>query len=311
MNKKKIRIGVVGLGGIGGFVGGLLANHYHRGSSVEVIFICRGATLEKILQNGLDLETKGQILNVHPAIAAEKPEDIGLLDLLIIAVKTYSLRQVLQRYITCLGEHSIVISLQNSVNAKNEISQIITHSHILDGCIYVASNVAAPGVVKHLGGPGKIYFGTSINADAYKWLEKTFRVAGINASFTANIQEVLWQKFLFVSPVAAITSAYGKTFGELTKEPYTGQLRRMMQEIYELASAKGICLSESAKDDALKMMEKFPYETKSSMQLDYEHGRPTEIEALVEFVVKSSSRYNLPAQEYKKIYHNIQQQYGY
>lgn len=311
MDKKKVRIGILGLGGIGGFVGGKLASYYHKESSVEVVFICRGATLEKINEKGLDLETNNQSLNVHPAIATEEPEDVGFLDVLVISVKTYSLPQVLQRYNACVNKHTIVISLQNSVNAKEEISRIFTHSHILEGCIYVASNVAAPGVVKHVGGPGKIYFGTTIDEGAYKWLETMLRKAGIDATFTTNIQEVLWQKFLFVSPVAGVTAAYKKTFGELEKEPYASQLLRMMQEVFQLAEAKGINLGQSAIDDALKMIEKFPYETKSSMQLDFEQGKPTEAEALIKFVIDKSMSYNLSAQEYQNIYCEIQQLHGY
>ena len=306
MENKKIRIGILGIGGIGGFVGGLLAKHYHNSPKAEVIFICRGKTLEAIRQNGLQLKGKSGNYTAFPALASDNPVETGLLDVLIIATKAYSLAAVLRDYGTVIGENTIILPLQNSVIAGEEIRK---HSpgkgKVLEGCIYVASNVVAPGVIQHLGGPGKIFFGAD-ETEPYLWLEKLLQDAGVQANLVPGIQEVLWTKFIFVAPVAAVTTARNLTFGELNADNRAkNQLRKLMEEINLLAKAKGVFLKGSIIEDSINLIEQFPSGTKSSLQLDIEKGAPAELGALVEYVLSESEKFGLNPAQYQEVYRQI------
>ena len=306
MENKKIRIGILGIGGIGGFVGGLLAKHYHNSPEAEIVFICRGKTLEAIRKNGLEVRGRSGNHTAFPALTSDSPAETGVVDVLIIATKAYSLAAVLQDYAAVIGKNTLILPLQNSVIAREEI---LKHGpgkgKVLEGCIYVASNVVAPGVIQHLGGPGKIFFGAD-ETEPYLWLEKLLQDAGVQAKLVPDIQEVLWSKFIFVAPVAAITTARDLTFGELYADKEAkNQLRQLMEEIKLLAQAKGVSLRESIIEDSLNLVQQFPYETKSSLQLDVEKGAPAEIYALIEYVLLESKQFGLQPVAYQEVYRQI------
>lgn len=136
---------------------------------------------------------------------------------------------------------------------------------MLEGCIYVASNVVAPGIVQHLGGPGKIFFGSE-ETEPYHWLEKLLQDAQVQAELVPNIQEVLWTKFLFVAPIAAVTTAYGLTFGQLiANKEVENKLKLLMEEVKQLALVKGVALKERVIEESLNLIKQFPYNTKTSL----------------------------------------------
>jgi len=286
--KSPLKIGIIGIGGIGGFIGAPLARKYHNSTDVEIIFICRGKTKERILAKGLTLHTKVEEYTVQPHLVSDDPTKIGTLDVAILATKSHALETVLEAYKPCFEDKTVIISLQNMVNAKEVINNKIRQSKVLEGCIYVASNAMAPGHVKHVGGPGKIFVGSNENQD-YSWLINTLVHAGIDISYVNNIPEVLWKKYLFVAPVAAVTTAYNITFGELREsEALMFKLRMMMAEIQQLALSFNATLTDDAIQTSLEMLNKFPHESKSSLQVDFENKvKQTEAPFLIDFVTKN------------------------
>lgn len=306
MENRKTRIGVLGIGGIGGFVGGLLAKHFQGNPEVEIIFICRGETLKAISENGLKIIGKNETFVASPNLTSNDPLMIGKLDVLIIATKTFSLGGVLKEYSSTIGENTIILPLQNSVIAKEQIlQQIPDRGKVLEGCIYVASNVQSPGIIQHLGGPGKIFFGTD-EIGPYLWLEKLLQDAQVQAQLVPDIQQVLWSKFIFVAPIAAITTAYGFTFGQLiSSKEQRSQVEKLMEEIKHLALVKGIILRESIIQESLSLIQQFPFETKSSLQLDFEKGYSTELYALVEYVIEESKKQNLDPVAFQEVFRMI------
>lgn len=160
-----MNIGILGMGGIGSFIGAKLANNYKDNKNVNIFFICRNSTKKNILTNGLTLKTNTGNINCKPYLTSDDPTEIGQLDILFITTKSFSLATALKTYESCINKNTVVIPLQNGVNAKSIITKAINISdtQILEGCIYVISNIEKPGVVKHAGGPGKILFGSTTN----------------------------------------------------------------------------------------------------------------------------------------------------
>jgi ketopantoate reductase len=97
------RIGILGLGGVGGYFGGLLAKEYYKSNDIEVIFIARGETQKAIAQNGLKIVTDDSETIVHPKIVSNNPEEIGVLDFLICATKTYDIKESLLSLKQCIA----------------------------------------------------------------------------------------------------------------------------------------------------------------------------------------------------------------
>lgn len=308
MNKviNKMRIGIIGIGGVGGFIGAPLARYYNNEKAVEIIFICRGETLEHIKNKGLILKTANKEISVQPDIVSDDVQEIGVLDVLLITTKSYALEEVLKTYEPILKKDTVIIPLQNMVNAKEVIQSIIPDKgKILEGCIYVASNIKAPGYIEHKGGPGTVLIGGD-TADEYQWLVDLLSEGGVDITYSENIKEALWSKYLFVSPVAAVTTAYHKTFGELLNDKaLLVLLRAMMVEVKALAAALRVPLPEDIIEKSMDLLHKFPYQAKSSLQLDFEQQRKNEKEYLVDYVIEKSRERGIQAAHYQEVSRKI------
>ncbi|HLS30586.1 MAG TPA: 2-dehydropantoate 2-reductase [Flavobacteriaceae bacterium] len=303
-----MKIGILGMGGVGSFIGAKLIKNYENDDETKIIFICRNKTKETINKNGLSLITDDEIIKSKPYLASDNPDKIGKLDILIVATKSFSLATAIHQFQNCLKKETVIIPLQNGVNAKNIIETNINHdnSKILEGCIYIASNIEKPGVVKHVGGPGKIFFGNDDDLD-FKWVEETLVRGGLDATYTKNIKEKLWKKYLFVSPLAAMTTALDITFGELAEDSkYMDKLEEMMREVQNLANNFNITLTEKDIEDSLTMLSNFPYASKSSLQLDFENrNNKTEKENLVDYVIKNGKNLGVKVDNYEEMNRKI------
>ncbi|MFW0739305.1 ketopantoate reductase family protein [Flavobacterium sp. T12S277] len=301
------KIGVLGIGGIGGFVGAPLAKKY-KDSAVKIIFICRGETKNQIQHEGLQFESKGTTETVFPDLVSDNPTEIGILDVLILSCKSYSISAILQIYKECVGPETTIITLQNVVNAGEIIREALPEAgQIMEGCIYVASNVKKPGHVQHIGGPGKIFIGGKENNSLINLLSD----GGLDITYVAHINEILWKKYLFVAPVAAITSAYKVTFGQLLEDPDLMHiLENMMLEIQSLASRSNIHLTAQDIETSKDLLTKFPFESKSSLQLDFENRNQTEKRFLVDYVIENSNNHQLETPYYNRVNEKIEAAYA-
>lgn len=299
MNKK--RIGILGLGGVGSFIGAPLVKAYANDPQVEIIFICRGATLEVISQKGLTLESVNETYTVNPDMVSDQPTQIGILDVLIVTTKSYGLVKAIKSYESCIGSHTLIVTQQNMVNAAELIRQHLpTQGQILEGCIYVASNIKRPGYIKHLGGPGKVYIGGN---PQYAWVAELLQKGRVDTTFTQKIKPVLWKKFLFLSPSAAVTAAYQVTFGQLFENKELMQrFENLMQEVQTMAAKHDVTLSAENILESKQLLGTLPYHSKSSFQLDFEKNpQQTEKAFLVDFMVENGERLGVNVQNYQKI----------
>lgn len=306
MKPNTTKIGILGIGGIGGFVGAPLVKKY-KNSDNKIIFICRGETKTAIQNEGLTFESKGETQTIFPDLVSDNPAEIGVLDVLILTCKSYSISNILSAYKDCINEETIIITLQNVVNAKEIIRETLPEAgQIMDGCIYVASNVKTPGHIQHVGGPGKIFVGGKEN----KSLIDLLAAGGLDINYVSNINEILWKKYLFVAPVAAITSAYKVTFGELLEDQnLMTMLENMMLEMQLLASKNNINLTNEDIEASKTILTKFPFESKSSLQLDFENKNQTEKHFLVDYVIKNANKYGIETPFYNHAKETIEALY--
>lgn len=307
MNSHTVKIGILGIGGIGGFVGAPLAQKY-KDSATKIIFICRGETKNAIQNEGLQFESKGTTATIFPDLVSDNPAEIGILDVLILTSKSYSISQILNTYKDCINAETIIITLQNVVNAKEIIRETLPEAgQIMEGCIYVASNVKQPGQVQHVGGPGKIFVGGKEN----KALIDLLIAGGLDITYVPNINEILWKKYLFVAPVAGVTSAYKVTFGQLLEDQNLMEiLENMMKEIKLLASKNNITLTNEDIVTSKDLLTKFPFESKSSLQLDFENNNQTEKRFLVDYVIENGNKYAIETPFYNDVNEKIKTLYN-
>lgn len=296
-----MHIAIAGLGGIGGYIGGKLAYHYSGSGNVKVSFICRGEQFNAIKANGLQLHTENQLLNCIPDKVCNDPGEIGKIDLLIVCTKTYGLENVLTAYASALNENSAVITVQNSVNAHEIILPLLpVNTSLFSGGIYISSNLTAPGIVHHVSGPSKLFFGTNGFTDANGYfIAELLNAAGIDSVYSSTINTLLWKKFMFVSPAAVVTSIGQITFSQILEKPESRELyTNLIGELLQLARIKNIETDPGTIENNCSLLGRFAPNVKSSLQIDLEKKNPTEIDSLIRHVISESGLYGIPVPHY-------------
>jgi 2-dehydropantoate 2-reductase len=157
-----MRVAVMGAGGLGGYFGALLAR-----AGNDVTLIARGEQLEAVRSRGLMLRSRvvGDI-TVHPA-ATDRCEEVGQVELLMMCVKTYDLESATVEARPLVGPDTVVVPVQNGVDAAETIGRAIEFGPVLGGATYVNAHREAPGVVRH-GGGERLVFG-ELNGGRSDW----------------------------------------------------------------------------------------------------------------------------------------------
>lgn len=301
-DKSKFKIAVVGIGGVGGFVGGKLAECFEDSETVEIVLMARGENEKAIRADGLKLITTNGEQVVKPKLAAT--EEIGDTDLLLLCTKEYDLEKTISSLKDFIGEKTIILPLLNGVDTSERIGRILPNTEIWQGCIYITSRLIAPGVVQERGNICLIYFGDGkAKSEKSEFVESVFRQAGIDAHFAEDIEAKMWEKFVFISALAASTSYFNATIGEvLSNQEYKNLLDDLLAEIKRVAAAKKIGISEEAIGQKLDKLPGLPPEVTSSMHTDFSSGKRAELQSLVGYVVEQAKELNVPTPVYDKIY---------
>jgi 2-dehydropantoate 2-reductase len=299
-----MKIAVVGLGGVGGYFGGKLARKYAGSSEHTMVFIARGVHLAAIRRDGLLLKTVEGECRVTPDLATDCAADAGPCDLVLFCVKEYDLEAAAAGLDPLLHDKTIVLPILNGVDIAERLRTIIPRGVVLSGCVYISAFIEAPGVVFQVGGACQLVFGPDEGkSEAYRPLEAFLKEAGIKAELSPDIAVPLWSKYLFVSPMAGVTSLMGQCFGDVMADAKgRTMVRGLMAEVGRLARAKGICLPTDSVERGIATVERFPPATKSSMQLDFEKGRRTELELFIGFAVRTGRSLGVPMPLHEELY---------
>jgi 2-dehydropantoate 2-reductase len=297
------RIGILGLGGVGGYFGGLLAKAYFKSDEVEVIFIARGATQKAIADSGLKIVTDESEMIVHPKLVSNNPEEIGELDYLICATKTYDIEESLLSLQSCIVARTVILPLYNGVDAPERIQKIYPQNDILQGCVYIISMIILPGTIRKMGFYEKLFFGSkTVSSSKLEELQGIFQQARIESYWVENIEETVWEKFIFISALASATSYLNLHIGEIIDSPEAMAVYvELVQEIDAVAKAKGLQLPDDIVNQTIGKLEKSPREATSSMHRDLLAGKNTEALSLTKFVLNEGIKYDVKTPLYEKI----------
>ncbi len=299
----KTKIGILGIGGVGGYFGGLLAKVYKDSENIEIIFIARGETQNAIAQNGLKITTDTTESIVFPTLVSNNPANIGTLDVLICATKTYDIESSLASIKECINAGTMILPLYNGVDATERIQILFPENTILQACVYIVSMIEAPGIIKKIGAYEKLFFGsTTIPISKLERLQSIFTHAKIESYLVENIEETVWEKFIFISALASATSYLNQNIGGILNIPGNKELYiLLLNEIAAVALAKGIKLPNDIIAQTITKLERTPHNNTSSMHRDFLAGKTSEVKSLTEYVVTEGQKYGIPTPTYQTI----------
>lgn len=301
---------VIGAGGTGGAIGGFLAR-----AGKDVTLIARGKHLEQMQQNGLCFETTKEsfAVPVHACTMEEYRDLYGdqTPDVIFVCVKGYSLEDTIPFINQVAAAHTIVIPILNIYGTGRKLQTLLPHLTVTDGCIYIASQIKAPGIILMSGSIFRVVFGLrkgtadSIRAAAQPLLEQTYcdlEASGITPLLSNQIEKDALQKFSFVSPMAALGAGYCITAKDMqTGGTYADTYIRLVQEIKALSDAMDVSLPEDIVDININIMNGLAAGATASMQRDIRDGKPSEVDGLVYEVVRMGEAYDIPVPTYAMI----------
>lgn len=303
-----MKIIVAGIGGVGGYFGGLLAKKFHNHPSIKINFLARGNHLKSIQKNGLTILNKQTSFIAKPNLATDNASEIGKADLIILCTKSFDLEQIIGQLSPCIDNNTLILPLLNGVDNKDRIKKLLPQNLVLDACVYIVSRLKNDGIVENIGNIQSLYFGIdNYTNDHLSFLEKLFLEANIEATLSRNISSLIWEKFIFLSPIATITSYYDRCIGEiLANKQSLADLMILIDEVRLIALKKNIEISEHIVEKTLLKLKNLPFEATSSMHSDFRNKKPnTEIESLTNFVILEGEKLQISTPMFVKMYQNL------
>ncbi|MBK7310081.1 MAG: 2-dehydropantoate 2-reductase [Sphingobacteriaceae bacterium] len=306
--RSKTKILIAGIGGVGGYFGGLLAKRFYKSAEVEVCFLARGKHLQAIKDKSLKI-IKGRFEFIAtPHLASDDPNEIGIANFIIICTKTYDLNSIIDQLKPCIDKNTIILPLLNGVDACEKIKTLLPLNTVLNGCVYIVSRLKEAGVIENSGNIETLYFGVDgTPGQELLAYETLFKQAGIEATLSQNISSVVWEKFIFISPTATATSYFNNCIGEIVAdEQKLNIFKLLVEEVKQIALKKNIALSTDISEKTLTKLKKLPFETTSSLHSDIKSNKSqTELEALTGYVISEALKNSMSCPTYEMIYKDL------
>lgn len=273
-----MNIGIIGIGGVGGYFGGKLTKLLQMdeyGENIKIFFVARNKHLEEIRKNGLILcsQDEGEII-CRPTLATDNFVELPELDLCLVCVKSYDLENALESLKGKIINSSVIIPLLNGVDIYERIRSVIQNGIVCPACVYIGTHIERYGKVSQNGGSCTILFGNDPmdSGEIPQEFFNLFDLCGIKYKHCADPYTEIWSKYIFISAYGMVTASTGKTFGQiLESEEHISNVIGIMEEVKAIADKSGVRLPENIVEDSFKKGYGFSYDTKTSFQRDFEN----------------------------------------
>jgi 2-dehydropantoate 2-reductase len=287
----RVRIAIVGAGGVGGYFGGRLAE-----AGADVTFLARGAHLDALRTRGLRITSPKGDVHLPRVQAADTPSDIGPVDIVFFAVKLYDTESALAALPPLIGPNTAVVPLQNGVDSVATLLRAVGADHTAGGTCYVSAVISEPGVIKHTA-MDHLIFGELDRTRSPRLvaLKDVCARARFQSTLSDDITLDIWSKFVRLSVLSGMTAATRSPLGVIHTDPELwAMLQTALEEAIAVARAKGIAVAASTVADVAKAYAALPPQTKSSMLEDLERGRRLELPWLSGAVVRIGKEAGVP-----------------
>jgi len=286
-----MKIAIFGSGGVGGYFGGRLA-----AAGEDVTFLARGAHLNAMQRDGLYIESPQGAVHLPKVQATDRPQAIGPVDVVLFTVKLYDVDASAATLAPLIGPDTVVITLQNGVDAMDMVAKHAGAAHVAGGAAYIVAVIDQPGHIRHTIAQ-QLVFGErdGRRSDRLIAFEDAGKRAGFQAKATEDVQAALWTKFVRLATWSGMTTATRSPMGVIRDTPETFALMvAAIEEVIAVGRAHGVKLPADLMDTTLTMIQNFPAASKSSMLEDFERGNRLELPWLSGAVVRLGREAGVP-----------------
>lgn len=271
-------VAIVGSGAIGLYYGGRLAE-----AGIDVKFLAR-SDYDHLSEFGLEVESTAGNFHLTNISVFKNPEDIGPVDLVIVAWKATANDALASVLPPLLHDQTQVLTLQNGLENCERIAEIVGAERVCAVLCFVCINRIAPGTIRHTAG-GRMNLGEfskNLSGKA-QTIAQRFKTVNIPATAVDDLAKAQWEKLLWNIPFNGLAVAEGGvTTDVLLANPIIEtEIRTLMQEVISAAAAQGIQLDASLIDTNIERTRPMgPYQP--STMIDFIEGRELELSPIWE-----------------------------
>ncbi len=263
-----MKVAVVGVGGVGGYLAYKLIK-----CGVDVDILATKKTNEVIKKEGLKVIDVDKEEVVFPKVGLR-----GVYDVIFVTTKSYHLDEVLKEIKGHYNKNTRIVPILNGVEHFEKFKNL--DAKIVKACIYILSNKIGINII-HKKTP---LFYLCVEDDEV--LRKIFEGCDLKVKFSKEIKRDIWKKYLFIATFATLQSYYQKPTGWIM-EKKRDEVERFLDEVLRIAKEEGVDL-EGEKAKVIKQALNIPYESKMSMQIDFEKNSRTEVDNITGYLAKRS-----------------------
>jgi 2-dehydropantoate 2-reductase len=297
-----MKIGIIGTGGVGGYLGGKMAR-----AGYDVTFIARGEHLKSLQSNGLIVKSILGDFILNKVNATNNIGDLKDSDLLLICVKAWQVKEVALQIKSVINKDTIVIPIQNGISAIEELKEQIPPGNCMGGLCRIFSKIESPGIINHFGIEPIVEFG-EIDGKPTERISKVkelFNHSGITSIVSKDIVADIWKKFI-VNCASGLLAVTKSTYGQIREIKETRQLlKELFTEIYDISQKAGINIEPDFVAKTISLIDTYPYEATSSLTRDIWAGNPSEIEYQNGKVVQLGEKYDIATPINRIVYYCI------
>jgi 2-dehydropantoate 2-reductase len=287
-----MKILVLGAGGIGGYFGGRLA-----AAGADVTFLVRSRRAEQLKQNGLVINSPhGNLRQTVVTVLAEQLRQSY--DLVFLTCKSYDLATAVAAIAPAVGPHTAILPALNGILHIDVLKKTFGDAPVLGGLAQIAVTLTPEGDIHHLSDFHALTFGelSGQRSPRCEDFERLCADAGFTSRLSDNIQLELWEKFVFLATLAAMTCLMRASVGAITRsDDGEALMREMLEECRKVAAASGYDPRPEVLARYVSVLTKRDSDFTASMLRDIERKGPTEGEHIVGDMLRRARQLGIDA----------------
>lgn len=282
------KVCVIGPGAMGSFY----YWKFHQAGFEQTALLAGGERARRLQNKGIRIN--GQTV---PARVVTPEDTDYAADLIVVAVKYHHLGQVVTDMQNVVADNTLLVSVMNGIDSE----EILARTYSWDKVLYaIALGIDAqrePGQVR-VTNQGTVYFGEQRNQQLtprVKRVEELFKAADIAYQIPEDMIRVMWWKYMINVGVNQVSAVLRAPFGTFQKsEEARNLMQEAMQEVINVAAAKGIQLGTGDIESWLQVMDTLDPEGRTSMCQDVLAGRKTEVEMFAGILLRMGRELKVP-----------------
>jgi 2-dehydropantoate 2-reductase len=292
---KTMTILVVGAGATGGYFGARLAQ-----AGRDVTFLVRPHRAEQLRERGLRIvgqgagENAGEVVRPNLVLAAELSEPA---DIVLLSVKATALEAAIADFAPAVGPRTAVVPFLNGMAHLEVLSKRFGEAAVLGGVVLIATQLTDEGDIVQLNPPASLTIGTQDSARTAR-LEAAYDqvsgAAGFDTSISDEIIAQMWQKWVFIATIGALTCLMRGPVGEIVAVPGGSDLGpAILAEASAVSAAADYPVPASAMASTTQTITQAGSTATSSMSRDVADGRPAEVEQILADLTRRGANHGI------------------